>query len=69
MFIVNLTKGSINVKKGERIAGIEFLECELEVQETPEYFTVKERDQGDRETVTKALHDTLGAFPVHFTQG
>ena len=69
VFLVNLTKGLISINKGDRIAGIEFLECELEVQDIPECFTVKGEDQGDRETVTKALHDSLGAFPVHFTQG
>ena len=69
IFIVNLTKGLISVRKGDRLAGIEFLNCELEVQDTPECFTVDGGSQEDKETVTKALHDTLGAFPVHFTQG
>ena len=71
LFVTNplLTEVEGITKKGDRIAGIEFLECELEVQETLECFTVKGRDQGIRETVTKALHGTLGAFPVHFTQG
>ena len=69
IFIVNLTKGLISVRKGDRLAGIEFLDCELEVQDTPECFTVDKGSQEDKETVTKALNETLGAFPVHFTQG
>ena len=69
VFIVNLTKGTITINKGDRIAGIEFLDAELEVQDIPECFTAGEQSQEGKESVTKALHDSLGAFPVHFSQG
>ena len=69
VFIVNLTKGLLTINKGDRIAGVEFLEGDLDVQDIPEFFTAKGEDHDDKDAVTKALHDSLGAFPVHFTQG
>ena len=69
VFVVNLTKGPITINKGDRIAGIEFLEAELEVKDIPECFTAKGQSQEGNESVTKALHESLGAFPVHFSQG
>ena len=69
IFIINLTIAPINVKKGDRLSGIKFLDCELEGQDTPECFTVDMGNHNNNEPVTKALNDTLGVFPVHFTQG
>ena len=46
VFIVNLTKGPITINKGDRIAGIEFLDAELEVQDIRECFTPEGQSQG-----------------------
>ena len=69
VFLVNLTKGPIVINKGDRIAGIEYFEAELEVQDIPECFNVKSQQVEVENSVTDALNESLGASPVHFHEG
>ena len=67
IFVMNLTKGDIEVNRGDRLSGIEFLNFEIDEQDAPESFTASSVvEDSMNEAVKKALHDTLGAFPLHF---
>ena len=70
IFVMNLTKGTIEVNKGDRLSGIEFFNFEIDEQDPPESFTASSVvDDNTNEAVKKALNETLGAFPLHFNKG